>query len=89
VLDRFFTYARSHEDVWFARKDEIAKWVLDHREDTPILDRRPSNTRGASGWSSELTVENFRKVIMKVQRLLFGTAAAFRARLGMGVSLPV
>jgi peptidoglycan/xylan/chitin deacetylase (PgdA/CDA1 family) len=25
VLDRFLTYATSHEDVWFARKDEIAK----------------------------------------------------------------
>ncbi len=27
ALDRFFTYAQSHEGVWFARKDEIAKWV--------------------------------------------------------------
>lgn len=39
----------SCEVVWFARKDEIARWVLDHREDTPILDRRPNSTEGLSG----------------------------------------
>ena len=49
VLDRFFTYAKSHEDVWFARKDEIAKWVLEHREDTPILTNRPNSTEGLPG----------------------------------------
>ena len=49
VLDRFFTYAKSHEDVWFARKDEIAKWVLEHRSETPILTDRPSSTEGLPG----------------------------------------
>jgi peptidoglycan/xylan/chitin deacetylase (PgdA/CDA1 family) len=49
VLDRFLTYAKSHEDVWFARKDEIAKWALEHREDTPILHRGSSSATGLPG----------------------------------------
>jgi peptidoglycan/xylan/chitin deacetylase (PgdA/CDA1 family) len=28
ALDKFFEYAKSHSDVWFARKDEIAEWTL-------------------------------------------------------------
>jgi peptidoglycan/xylan/chitin deacetylase (PgdA/CDA1 family) len=38
VLDRFLAYARSKPDVWFARKDEIARFALEHRADTPVLD---------------------------------------------------
>jgi peptidoglycan/xylan/chitin deacetylase (PgdA/CDA1 family) len=49
VLDRFLTYATSHEDVWFARKDGIAKWALEHREDTPILHRGPASATGLPG----------------------------------------
>jgi peptidoglycan/xylan/chitin deacetylase (PgdA/CDA1 family) len=49
MLDRFFTYAKSHDGVWFARKDEIAKWALEHREDTPILTQRPNSTEGLPG----------------------------------------
>jgi peptidoglycan/xylan/chitin deacetylase (PgdA/CDA1 family) len=49
MLDRFFAYARSHDGVWFARKDEIAKWALEHREDTPILTQRPNSTEGLPG----------------------------------------
>ena len=30
VLDRIFTRLRYHEDVRWARKDQIAQWVLDH-----------------------------------------------------------
>jgi len=30
VLDRFLSYAKSKPDVWFARKDEIARWALSH-----------------------------------------------------------
>ncbi|MCY3544501.1 MAG: allantoinase PuuE [Chloroflexi bacterium] len=30
ALDRFIQYARSHPGVWFARRDEIAKWWLEH-----------------------------------------------------------
>jgi peptidoglycan/xylan/chitin deacetylase (PgdA/CDA1 family) len=43
ALDRFFTYAKSHDDVWFARKDEIARWALQQRQSTPIV-RRASPT---------------------------------------------
>jgi hypothetical protein len=39
VLDRFLTYAKSKPSVWFARKDEIAKWTLEHRSITPVYDR--------------------------------------------------
>ena len=39
VLDRFLTYAKSKPGVWFARKDEIAKWALEHRSITPVYDR--------------------------------------------------
>ncbi|WP_397452362.1 hypothetical protein [Pseudomonas sp. NA-150] len=49
MLDRLLTYARSHNDVCFARKDEIAQWVLAHREDTPILDRGPASISGLPG----------------------------------------
>jgi len=44
VLDRFLTYARSRQDVWFARKDEIARWVLSHRAGTPVIVRNPHVT---------------------------------------------
>ncbi|MFD1557477.1 polysaccharide deacetylase family protein [Paraburkholderia silviterrae] len=49
ALDRFFTYARSKPDVWFARKDEIAKWVLAHRDNTPIIHRGPASVTGLPG----------------------------------------
>jgi peptidoglycan/xylan/chitin deacetylase (PgdA/CDA1 family) len=49
MLDRFLTYATSHEDVWFARKDEIAKWALEHKEDTPIVRRGPPSVTGLPG----------------------------------------
>lgn len=49
VLDRLFTYARSKPDVWFARKDEIGRWVLAHRADTPVLHRGPAAVSGLPG----------------------------------------
>ena len=49
MLDRFLTYAKSHDGVWFARKDEIARWALAHREDTPILMDRPNSIEGLQG----------------------------------------
>jgi peptidoglycan/xylan/chitin deacetylase (PgdA/CDA1 family) len=49
VLDRFLTYAKGHDDVWFARKDEIAKWALEHREDTPIVHRGSASISGLQG----------------------------------------
>jgi hypothetical protein len=49
VLDRFLTYAKGHDDVWFARKDEIARWALEHREDTPIVHRGSASISGLQG----------------------------------------
>jgi peptidoglycan/xylan/chitin deacetylase (PgdA/CDA1 family) len=48
-LDRFLTYARSKPDVWFARKDEIARWVLANRRATPIVNRGPPTVTGLPG----------------------------------------
>lgn len=49
ALDRFLTYAKSKGDVWFARKDQIARWALEHRDDTPIVYRGPSSQSGLPG----------------------------------------
>jgi peptidoglycan/xylan/chitin deacetylase (PgdA/CDA1 family) len=38
ALDRFLAYALSKPNVWFARKDEIARFALEHRADTPVLE---------------------------------------------------
>jgi peptidoglycan/xylan/chitin deacetylase (PgdA/CDA1 family) len=46
VLDRFLAYARSKPGVWFARKDEIARFALEHRADTPVLDEGPASKNG-------------------------------------------
>ena len=49
ALDRFLTYAKGKEDVWFARKDEIARYVLANRTGTPIVDRGPPSATGLPG----------------------------------------
>jgi peptidoglycan/xylan/chitin deacetylase (PgdA/CDA1 family) len=49
ALDRFLTYARGHEDVWFARKDEIARWALQSRAQTPVINRGPAGITGLPG----------------------------------------
>jgi peptidoglycan/xylan/chitin deacetylase (PgdA/CDA1 family) len=49
VLDRFLTYAKSKQNVWFARKDEIARWVLSHRAGTPVIVRQSPNLTGLPG----------------------------------------
>jgi peptidoglycan/xylan/chitin deacetylase (PgdA/CDA1 family) len=49
VLDRFLAYAKSKPGVWFARKDEIAKWVLEHRAITPVYDRGAPTVSGLPG----------------------------------------
>jgi peptidoglycan/xylan/chitin deacetylase (PgdA/CDA1 family) len=30
AIDRFLTYAKSHTDVWFARREDIARYWLEH-----------------------------------------------------------
>src|SRR5712672_1008946 len=49
VLDRFLTYARSKPDVCFARKDEIARFALEHRAGTPVIVRQSPNVTGLPG----------------------------------------
>ena len=51
-LDRFLEYARSKSDVWFARKDEIAKWALEHRAETPVARREGPEISGLPGSAS-------------------------------------
>jgi hypothetical protein len=41
-LDRVFTRLRGHQDVWWARKDQIAQWVLDHPDTAAWVDRDPA-----------------------------------------------
>jgi peptidoglycan/xylan/chitin deacetylase (PgdA/CDA1 family) len=49
VLDRFLTYAKSKQDIWFARKDEIARWALSQRSETPIVARLSPLVSGLPG----------------------------------------
>jgi peptidoglycan/xylan/chitin deacetylase (PgdA/CDA1 family) len=49
ALDRFLTYARSKNDVWFARKDEIARYALENRALTPVIDRASPLITGLPG----------------------------------------
>ena len=49
ALDRFLTYARSKPNVWFARKDEIARWALDKRATTPVAKRLSPSISGLPG----------------------------------------
>jgi peptidoglycan/xylan/chitin deacetylase (PgdA/CDA1 family) len=46
ALDRFFSYAKSHDGVWFARKEEIARWALLQRQNTPVVYRGPPAETG-------------------------------------------
>jgi peptidoglycan/xylan/chitin deacetylase (PgdA/CDA1 family) len=49
VLDRFLAYAKSKPGVWFARKDEIAQWALEHRAITSVYDRGAPTVSGLPG----------------------------------------
>jgi peptidoglycan/xylan/chitin deacetylase (PgdA/CDA1 family) len=49
ALDRFLAYAKAKQDVWFARKDEIARYVLANRPGTPVIDRGPPSKTGLPG----------------------------------------
>jgi len=52
ALDRFLTYAKSKGDVWFARKDEIARYVLANRAGTPVVNRGSPSVTGLPGPAS-------------------------------------
>jgi peptidoglycan/xylan/chitin deacetylase (PgdA/CDA1 family) len=49
ALDRFLSYAKSKPGVWFARKDEIARYALAKRATTPVIDRGSPNVTGLPG----------------------------------------
>ena len=49
VIDRFLTYARQHKGIWFARKDEIARYALATPEITPRVVRAAAGVSGLAG----------------------------------------
>ena len=52
VLDRVFSRLREHDDVWWARKDQIAHWTLDHPDSAAWVDRDPAPVSGLPGRST-------------------------------------
>ena len=52
ALDRFLRYATSKPDVWFARKDEIARYTLANRATVPIMKRGSPEITGLPGPST-------------------------------------
>jgi peptidoglycan/xylan/chitin deacetylase (PgdA/CDA1 family) len=49
MLDRVLTYIRQKDGVWFARKEEIARWAVAHPEHTPVVMRGPVSVTGLPG----------------------------------------
>jgi peptidoglycan/xylan/chitin deacetylase (PgdA/CDA1 family) len=52
VLDRVFTRLRDHQDVWWARKDQIAQWILGRPDSAAWVDRAPAPVSGLPGRSA-------------------------------------
>ncbi|WP_204358343.1 polysaccharide deacetylase family protein [Streptosporangium sp. 'caverna'] len=52
VLDRVLTRLREHDDVWWARKDQIADWILAHPETVTWVSRDPAPISGLPGPSA-------------------------------------
>lgn len=52
-IDRFLSYAKGHKDVWFARKDEIARFALSTPGTTPSVVRQPAEISGLAGETNE------------------------------------
>jgi peptidoglycan/xylan/chitin deacetylase (PgdA/CDA1 family) len=52
VLDRVLTRLRQRENVWWARKDQIAQWVLDHLHTANWVIRDPAPLSGLPGRSA-------------------------------------
>jgi peptidoglycan/xylan/chitin deacetylase (PgdA/CDA1 family) len=52
VLDRIFTRLRETSGVWWARKDEIARYALDHPDQMTWADRDPAPISGLPGRSA-------------------------------------
>jgi peptidoglycan/xylan/chitin deacetylase (PgdA/CDA1 family) len=52
VLDRTLARLREREDVWWARKDEIASWILSHPDSAAWVERDPAPASGLPGRSA-------------------------------------
>ncbi len=52
VLDRIFSRLRQRSGVWWARKDEIAQYALEHPEAMTWVDRDPAPISGLPGRST-------------------------------------
>jgi hypothetical protein len=46
VLDRVFARLRERDDVWWARKDEIASWTMQHVDTAAWVHREPAPISG-------------------------------------------
>lgn len=51
VLDRILTRLRERDDVWWARKGDIADWILQNQETALWVDREPAPVSGLPGRS--------------------------------------
>jgi hypothetical protein len=51
VLDRVFARLRERDDVWWARKDEIASWTMQHADTAAWVNREPAPITGLSSRS--------------------------------------
>jgi peptidoglycan/xylan/chitin deacetylase (PgdA/CDA1 family) len=49
VIDRFLNYAKQHDGVWFAKKEEIAKYALSTPNITPNVIRDVAEISGLAG----------------------------------------
>lgn len=52
VLDRVLSRLRDTEGIWWARKSDIAQWILDRPESATWVDRDPAPISGLPGRSS-------------------------------------
>ena len=49
ALDWLLTYAKSKPSIWFARKNYIARWALEHRKIAPVYERCAPPVTGLPG----------------------------------------
>jgi peptidoglycan/xylan/chitin deacetylase (PgdA/CDA1 family) len=52
VLDRVFTRLRERTGVWWARKDEVARYAIEHADQVAWVDRDPAPISGLPGRGS-------------------------------------
>jgi hypothetical protein len=52
VLDRVFARLRDRDNVWWARKDQIAQWILSRPDTAAWVDRAPAPVSGLPGRSA-------------------------------------